>query len=66
MPILGLVANVAMLVTIFWMGFLGGGTSQVESIGALVIAGIWAVLSAAYVVVRSRQTGRPIMMVPAD
>lgn len=65
-PILGLVANVAMLVTIFWMGFLGGGTSQVESIGALVIAGIWAVLSAAYVVVRSRQTGRPIMMVPAD
>ena len=61
-PVLGLLANVVMLVTIFFMGFLGGGDSQTESIGALVLAGVWAVLSVGYVVVRSRQTGRPIFI----
>lgn len=60
-PVLGLLANLAMLVTIFWMGFLGGGDSQTESIGALAIAALWAVVSGAYVIFRSRQTGRPIL-----
>jgi basic amino acid/polyamine antiporter, APA family len=61
-PVLGLFANLVMLVTIFWMGFLGGGDSQTESIGALAIALVWAVLSAGYVIVRSRRSGRPILV----
>lgn len=61
-PALGLLANLVMLVTIFWMGFLGGGDSQTESIGALIIAAVWAILSGAYVVVQSRRTGRPILV----
>jgi amino acid transporter len=61
-PSLGLLANLVMLVTIFWMGFLGGGDSQTESIGALAIAAVWALLSGAYVVVRSRRSGRPILV----
>lgn len=61
-PGLGLLANLVMLVTIFWMGFLGGGDSQTESIGALVIAAVWAVLSGVYVIVKSRRSGRPILV----
>lgn len=61
-PFLGLLVNLLMLVTIFWMGILGGGDSQTESIGALAIAGVWAALSIAYVVVRGRQTGQSILV----
>jgi amino acid transporter len=60
-PVLGLLANIVMLVTIFFMGFLGGGDSQTESIGALALGGVWAIVSIVYVLVRSRQTGRPLM-----
>ncbi len=61
-PVLGLLANMVMLVTIFFMGFLGGGDSQTESIGALALGAVWALVSAVYVVIRSRQTGRPIIV----
>ncbi len=61
-PVLGLLANLAMLVTILFMGILGGGDSQTESIGALVIALAWAVVSGIYVVIRNRQSGRPLFV----
>jgi amino acid transporter len=60
-PVLGLLANVVMLVTIFFMGILGGGDSQTESIGALALGGVWAVVSIVYILIRNRQTGRSIM-----
>jgi APA family basic amino acid/polyamine antiporter len=62
-PMVGLIANLVMLVTIFFMGFLGGGDSQTESIGALALGAVWLVLSGAYVVIRNRQTGRSILAV---
>jgi len=65
-PFVGLLVNLRMLVTIFWIGLLGGGDSQTESIGALAIGAVWAVLSGAYVVVRSRQTGRSILVASRD
>jgi amino acid transporter len=61
-PVLGLLANVVMLVTIFYMGILGGGDSQTESIVALGLGGVWLLISVVYVLIRSRQTGRPLMM----
>jgi APA family basic amino acid/polyamine antiporter len=61
-PVLGFLANLLMLFTIFFMGFLGGGDSQTESIGALALAGVWAVASIVYVIVQSRRTGRPMMV----
>ena len=61
-PVLGFLANLVMLFTIFFMGFLGGGDSQTESIGALALAGIWAVASIVYVIIQSRRTGRPMLV----
>jgi amino acid transporter len=63
-PLLGLIANIAMLVTIFVVGFIGGGDAQTESMIALVIAGLWALASVIYVVVNSRRTGRALMAAP--
>ncbi len=60
-PLLGLVANVLMLVTILAMGFLGGGDAQTESFIALGIAGLWAVASVAYVVFNR---GAPVVLAP--
>lgn len=60
-PLLGLIANLVMLVTIFGMGFIGGGDSQVEAYIALGIGGLWAAASAVYVVATNRQRGRSLM-----
>lgn len=65
-PILGLLANLAMLVTILAMGFIGGGDSQTESMIALIIAAIWLVASLAYVLVNNRKTGRSLIGVPVS
>lgn len=51
-PILGFLANIVMLVTIFALGFAGGGDPQTESFMALGFAGVWLVASVLYVVIR--------------
>ncbi len=48
-PILGFVANLIMLVTIFAMGFVGGGDAQTESFIALGFAGVWGIISVVYI-----------------
>lgn len=65
-PVLGLLANVAMLATILGMGILGGGTSQQESLLALAIAAFWAIVSIGYVLVNSRRRGRSLLAVPTS
>jgi amino acid transporter len=63
-PGLGLLANLVMLVTILGVGFVGGGDSQTESLIALGFAGVWAVVSAVYVVLSNRRTGRALVATP--
>jgi hypothetical protein len=53
-----------MLITILGMGFLGGGTSQQESLLALGIAAFWAIISACYVVFSNRRSGRAMFAAP--
>ena len=65
-PVLGLLANLAMLATILGMGILGGGTSQQESLLALGIAAFWAIVSAIYVLVNNRRQGRSLIAAPAS
>ena len=60
-PLLGLLANLLMLVTIFAMGVMGGGDPQTESFMALGIAGLWALASGAYVVISNRRSGRSLL-----
>jgi amino acid transporter len=64
-PALGLLANIAMLVIIIGMGFVGGGTSQAESLIALGIAAFWAIVSAVYIGVSSRRSGRSLLAAPS-
>jgi len=64
-PVLGLLANLAMLLTILGLGFVGGGDAQTESMMALIIAAIWLVASVVYVAFNSRRTGRSLMAAPS-
>jgi APA family basic amino acid/polyamine antiporter len=59
-PILGFLANLAMLVTIFALGFIGGGDSQTEAFIALGFAGAWLLASVLYVVFRRGPARRPV------
>jgi APA family basic amino acid/polyamine antiporter len=63
-PILGFVANLVMIVTIFYLAFVAGGDSAKEGYIALGFAGVWAIISAIYVVVNSARTGRKMMATP--
>ncbi|MBV9169238.1 MAG: APC family permease [Chloroflexi bacterium] len=65
-PALGLIANLAMLVTILGVGIAGGGTSQEESLIAIAFAGFWAVVSAIYVVLSNRRSGRTLFATPSS
>ncbi len=64
-PGLGLLANLAMLITILGMGIVGGGTSQAESLIALGIAAFWAIVSAVYILISSRRSGRALFAAPS-
>ncbi len=59
-PVLGLLANLLMLITIFALGFIGGGDSQTESFMALGIAGVWLIASVVYVLVRKGPSRRSV------
>jgi APA family basic amino acid/polyamine antiporter len=63
-PLLGLIANIVMLLTILGVGFIGGGDAQTESIIALVIAGLWLVASLAYVVIDNQRSGKGFWHLP--
>jgi amino acid transporter len=63
-PGLGLLANIVMLVTIFGMGFIGGGDSQTEAFIALGFAALWAIVSVAYVLIANRQVTPPSLARP--
>jgi len=63
-PVLGLLANVSMLIAILYLAIAGGGDAAKEAYICFAIAGGWAVLSAIYVVVSSLRSGRSIMAAP--
>jgi basic amino acid/polyamine antiporter, APA family len=63
-PALGLLANIVMLVTILGVGIVGGGDSQTESVIAIAFAGVWLVVSIAYVLFSNRRTGRALIAAP--
>jgi len=65
-PVLGLLANIVMLVTILGLGFVGGGDSQTESLMAIGFALVWAVASGLYVLMSNRRTGRSLVSTPGS
>jgi amino acid transporter len=65
-PGLGLVANVAMLISILYLYIIGNADSQHEAYICFALAGAWALLSLVYVMVRSRRSGRAIIAAPTQ
>lgn len=57
-PVLGLVTNVVMISTIFYLAFAAGGTTAQTGYIALGVAALWAVVSIVYLIISNARTGR--------
>ena len=60
-PVLGLIANIIMVLAIFVIGIRSGGTTTQATYLALGISGIWLIVSVVYLLVSSRKRGVPIL-----
>ncbi len=60
-PVLGLLANVAMLGAIIYLYVIGNDDARHEAYICFTIAGAWALVSALYVVVGSSRKGKALM-----
>ena len=63
-PGLGLITNVLMLVAILYLYIIGNADAQHEAYICFAITGAWALVSALYVVMTGRKTGRPVFAAP--
>src|SRR5665811_1888065 len=58
-PALGLLANLALLLTILVMSISAGGSTQTDTLIALGVVAVWIVAGAVWLAVNSRAAGRP-------
>jgi len=63
-PILGGIANFAMLVAVIYLGILGGGDTLTAALISLIATGGWLVIGIAYLIVQSARSGRKILVEP--
>jgi amino acid transporter len=63
-PVLGLIANLMMVSAILYLAFIGTADTIHEAEICMAIAGAWAVVSALYVVVSGRRSGRTVLAAP--
>ncbi|HUE40065.1 MAG TPA: APC family permease [Candidatus Binatia bacterium] len=63
-PVLGLIANIMMLVAILYLYIIGNADAVHEAEICFAIAGGWAVISALYVVMNSARKGRSLLAMP--
>jgi amino acid transporter len=64
-PVLGLIANLMMVSAILYLAIIGTPDSLHEAYICFAIAGAWAVVSALYVVVTGRRSGRAVLATPS-
>jgi amino acid transporter len=60
-PVLGAIANVAMLVAVLYLGILGGGDTQTAAMWSIIGTGVWLIIGVAYLFVQSTKTQRKII-----
>ncbi len=60
-PVLGLIANILMIATIFYLAFAAGGNSSTEGLIAIGFAAGWAILSIVYLVINNARNGRNLI-----
>jgi amino acid transporter len=61
LPALGVLANLAMLLTILYLYVIGNDDAKNEAYICFAIAGGWALVSAVYVLTSSKRRGRSIV-----
>ncbi len=64
-PVLGLLANIAMLGAVVVLSLSSGGSTQTDTLIALAAVGFWIVLGAIWLGANSRATNRGILVRPA-
>lgn len=68
-PLLGALANLGMLLAVFYLGILGGGATKASAIEAIGFSAAWGVLGVAYFLANSKARRRPVFQgaaVPAS
>lgn len=63
-PVLGLLTNVLMVITIFYLAFAAGGDSSKEGYIALGVAAAWAIVSIVYIVINTGRRQRVLLPTP--
>jgi amino acid transporter len=63
-PAIGLILNIGMISTIFYLAFAAGGDSAKEANIALGTGAVWAIISIIYVVINNARTGRSLTSKP--
>ena len=64
-PILGFVANIAMLVAVIYLGILGGGDTLTAALMAVVATAVWLLIGIGYLILQSTRSGRRVIGEPA-
>ena len=65
-PILGTIANIAMLFAVLYLGILGGGDTQTAAMYSIIGTVVWLVVGIAYLFVQSARTQRKIIGGPVE
>ena len=63
-PLLGMLANIGMLVGIVYMSVSAGGSTQTDTLIALGIVGVWIVVGAAWLLINSAATKTSLLVTP--
>jgi amino acid transporter len=63
-PVLGLIANLGMLVGVVYMSVSAGGSTQTDTLIALAIVGVWILVGAAWLVLNSMSTKTSLLVKP--
>jgi hypothetical protein len=62
--VLGLLANIGMLVGVVYMSVSSGGSTQTDTLIALGIVGVWILVGAAWLVVNSAGSKKSLLVTP--
>lgn len=60
-PVLGLILNLLMVATIFFLAFVAGGNSSVEGFIAIGFALVWGIITLVYVLISNSRSGRKLI-----
>ena len=63
-PILGFLANIAMLVAVIYLGILGGGDTLTAALMAIIATAVWLAMGIVYLIVQSARSGRRVIGEP--